>query len=139
MRAASLARLASTSAEPSNTAPQSVTTRAPQRSLAAPQPNEPKAMTRKLIVIAKEMPARDQPVSVGHRRQEDRQRKHRADGDAAHQAAQRDDDPAVRRLRHPFTAWLRRRTGMQICTAELESCGLKDSSYLSRYGAETCT
>ena len=64
---------------PSSTAPHSVTMRAPQRSLAAPQPNEPKAMTRKLIVIANEMPARDQPVCVGHRREEHRQREHRAD------------------------------------------------------------
>src|SRR6187455_1170366 len=53
-----------TNASPSNTEPHSVTMRAPHRSLAAPQPNDPKAMTRKLIVIAKEIPARDQPVSV---------------------------------------------------------------------------
>src|SRR6187551_2467649 len=38
--------------------------RAPHRSLAAPQPNDPKAMTRKLIVIANDIPARDQPVSA---------------------------------------------------------------------------
>src|SRR5690349_7852211 len=57
------ARLASVSAVPSNTAPHIVTPRAPQRSLAAPQPNEPNAITRKLMVIANEMPARDQPVS----------------------------------------------------------------------------
>ena len=56
-------RLARVSAAPNNTAPQSVTPLAPQRSEAAPQPNEPKAMTMKLIVIANPMPARDQFVS----------------------------------------------------------------------------
>src|SRR5690349_7940786 len=58
------ARLASVSAAPSSTAPHRVTPRAPHLSLAAPHPNEPNAMTRKLMVIAKEMPARDQPVSA---------------------------------------------------------------------------
>src|SRR3954465_5057174 len=57
------ARLASVSAAPNRTAPHSVVTRAPQRSLAAPQPKEPKAITMKLMVIANEIPARDQPVS----------------------------------------------------------------------------
>src|SRR4051812_19425159 len=38
--------------------------RAPQRSLAAPHANEPNAMTMKLMVMANEMPARDQPVSA---------------------------------------------------------------------------
>src|SRR4051812_39050069 len=57
------ARLASVSAAPNSSAPHSVVTRAPQRSLAAPQPNEPKAITMKLMVMANEMPARDHPVS----------------------------------------------------------------------------
>src|SRR6187455_785431 len=56
-------RLASTSASPSSTPPSSVQMRAPQRSLAAPHANEPNAMTMKLMVMPKEMPARDQPVS----------------------------------------------------------------------------
>src|SRR6185436_3572427 len=57
-------RLAMTSAAPNNTAPQVVTMRVPQRSLAEPHANEPNAITTKLIVIANEMPARDQPVSA---------------------------------------------------------------------------
>ena len=38
-------------------------------------------MARKLIVIATEVPARDQPVSPRHGLEEYRQREHRADGD----------------------------------------------------------
>src|SRR6185295_9913642 len=57
------ARLAITNAAPNRTAPHIVVARAPQRSLAAPQANEPNAITMKLIVMANEMPARDQPVS----------------------------------------------------------------------------
>src|SRR3954471_19190470 len=53
-----------TSAAPNKTAPHSGTTGAPQRSLAEPHANEPNAITMKLIVIASEMPARDQPVST---------------------------------------------------------------------------
>ena len=58
------ARLASTSARPSNTAPISTTMRVPKRSLTAPQPKAPSPMTRKFSVIALDMPARDQPVAV---------------------------------------------------------------------------
>jgi hypothetical protein len=59
-----VAWLASTRARPSSTAPISTTMRVPKRSLAAPQPKAPRPMTRKLRVIALDMPARDQPVSV---------------------------------------------------------------------------
>src|SRR3954452_12971047 len=57
------ARLASVSAAPNRNAPHSVVTRAHQPPLAAPPPQEPKAIAMKLMVIANEIPARDQPVS----------------------------------------------------------------------------
>jgi hypothetical protein len=59
-----VARLASTSASPSSTAPLSTTMRVPKRSLAAPQPKPPRPRVMKLSVIALETPARDQPVST---------------------------------------------------------------------------
>src|SRR5262249_59814095 len=59
-----VASLASTMARPNSAAPISTTVRVPKRSLAAPQPKAPRPMTRKLSVIALEMPARDQPVAV---------------------------------------------------------------------------
>ncbi|KGM35039.1 hypothetical protein P409_06725 [Inquilinus limosus MP06] len=58
-----MARLASTRARPSSAAPHSTTIRAPSRSLSVPQPKPATPMTRKLSVMALEMPARLQPVS----------------------------------------------------------------------------
>src|SRR5688500_3889513 len=57
-----VARDANTSARPRSTAPMNVTMRGPTRSLTVPQRNEPNASTRKLMVIAAEMPARDHSV-----------------------------------------------------------------------------
>ena len=59
-----VAALASDKASPSSTAPISTTMRVPKRSLTAPQPKAPRPMTRKLRVMALDMPARDQPVAV---------------------------------------------------------------------------
>jgi hypothetical protein len=59
-----VARLASTRPAPSSTAPDSTTIRVPQRSLSAPQAKAATAIARKSMVMAVEMPVRDQPVSA---------------------------------------------------------------------------
>src|SRR5689334_19509202 len=114
-----------TSAAPSNTAPHSVTMRAPQRSLAEPHANEPNAITMKLIVIANEMPARDQPVS--------------ADIGARNTASENIAPTAMQPMSPPSATMTQRygdsfmdqpfgRTGIQISTAD---CGLRGSNFSS--------
>ena len=80
---------------PSRIAPTSTTGRGPMRSLSAPQPNPAAPIARKLSVIAVEIAVLDQPVDSVIGLQKDREREHRADRDAGHEGAERDDDPAV--------------------------------------------
>ena len=58
-----MARLASARPAPTSTAPDSTTGSGPNRSVSAPQPKAAKPMVTNTIVMALEMPVRDQPVA----------------------------------------------------------------------------
>ena len=90
-----VARLASARLAASTTGPSARPGAARTGRRGCPRPCWRRAIARNPIVMARGDAGADQPVSSRHRPQEDRQREHRADGDAAQQAAGRDDHPAI--------------------------------------------
>ena len=63
----------------------------------------PNAIARKPMVMALDIPVTDQPVSREIGCSKTGKREHRADRDAAQEAASGDDHPSVARVNHPQT------------------------------------